>query len=60
MNCKETSILLSKKLDNKLSVRNILLLNLHLLICKNCRICKNNFSEIEKGMKLIKLNYLKK
>lgn len=35
-NCKETSVLVTRSLDARLSLRERMAMRLHLLICKNC------------------------
>ncbi|QSA98909.1 zf-HC2 domain-containing protein [Methylococcus sp. EFPC2] len=37
MNCRETSLLLSRRLDTPLSLRERIALRLHLMMCDGCR-----------------------
>lgn len=37
LNCSKSSLLASRALDEKLSLRNRLLLKIHLIICNSCR-----------------------
>lgn len=51
LNCKKTTELVSKKMDQKLSFRERISLKIHLLICGACAIFETETELIEKSMK---------
>jgi predicted anti-sigma-YlaC factor YlaD len=56
LNCKQASELLSQALDRDITLREKILLKLHLLICHGC----SNFSKQMTVMREACRNYLKK
>ncbi|MEQ1589471.1 MAG: zf-HC2 domain-containing protein [Gallionella sp.] len=56
LNCKQASELLSQALDRNISLREKVLLRLHLLICHGC----SNFSKQMRVMRQVCRGYLEK
>ena len=56
LNCKQASELLSQSLDREMTLREKILLRLHLLLCHGC----NNFAEQMQVVRKVCRNYLEK
>ncbi len=53
--CKESTFLISKKQQDKLSRAEKMKLQLHLMMCKHCRKFAEQISFIQKGIKRLRL-----
>lgn len=45
--CKKASFLMSKQLDTPLSLTEKLSLNVHIVMCKNCSRCNQQFKQVQ-------------